>query len=128
MENLIALWLERAQYDWETAGAMMSAGRYLYVAFMCQQAVEKMLKGVIQGKTKETPPYTHNLSALAKASDVKFLEEQLDFLSLLTGYYMNTRYPDYKQRLAKEIDRNKAEEILKKSEDIYQCLKRELPT
>ena len=32
-------WLEYAKYDLDTADAMFNAGKWLYVAFMCQQAV-----------------------------------------------------------------------------------------
>lgn len=128
MKKNVVLWLERSQYDIETAQLMMDNGRYLYVAFMCQQAVEKVLKGLIQYKTDKLPPYTHNLTALAKSSTVQFLEEQLDFLALLTRYYLNTRYPDHKQKLADSIDEKKAGEILRASREVFQCLKKELKT
>jgi HEPN domain-containing protein len=36
-------WDDMAEYDLETARAMQSTGRYLYVGFMCHQAVEKKL-------------------------------------------------------------------------------------
>ncbi|MCL2035461.1 MAG: HEPN domain-containing protein [Oscillospiraceae bacterium] len=39
-------WLEYAKYDLDTADAMFNAGKWLYVAFMCQQAVEKLVKGL----------------------------------------------------------------------------------
>lgn len=120
------LWMERAQYDCETAQLMMNNGRYLYVAFMCQQAIEKILKGLIHHKTDQLPPYTHNLTALGESSGFKFSENQLDFLALLTRYYINTRYPDHKQKLADDINEKKAGEILKNSEILYQCLKNEL--
>lgn len=128
MSEMVQSWIRQAEYDWETVSSMMSGGRYLYVAFMCEQAVEKLLKGIIQHRTGSMPPYTHNLTALARESQAPFSEDQLNFLTLLTGYYINTRYPDYKQRLAKEIDEQKAKEIMRKSEDIYRCLKKELPT
>jgi HEPN domain-containing protein len=35
-------WRELALYDLGTADAMLSAGRYLYVLFCCQQAIEKI--------------------------------------------------------------------------------------
>lgn len=44
MDDLSREWAERAQYDLDTADAMFKAGRYLYVLFCCQQAVEKVLK------------------------------------------------------------------------------------
>lgn len=43
-----AYWIERAEYDLETAKAMQQTGRYLYVGFMCQQTVEKALKAYRQ--------------------------------------------------------------------------------
>jgi HEPN domain-containing protein len=41
-----AYWLDIAQYDLETANAMFDSGRWLYVVFMCQQALEKLAKGL----------------------------------------------------------------------------------
>ena len=42
MDKVVAHWVERAEYDLETAKAMLDTARYLYVAYMCQQAVEKL--------------------------------------------------------------------------------------
>lgn len=122
------LWLERAQYDWETAAVMLSSGRHLYVVFMCQQAIEKLLKGCVHHKTGKLPPYTHNLVKLAECLDVTFSEEQLDFLTLLTGYYLNTRYPDYKQRLAAELNQGKAQEIFQRTKEIFTWLQKQIGT
>lgn len=49
-------WLEQGTYDLETARAMLASGRYLYVLFCCQQAVEKTLKALIVHRTGEFPP------------------------------------------------------------------------
>lgn len=38
-------WEYKATYDLETARAMQQTGRYTYVVFMAQQAIEKMVKG-----------------------------------------------------------------------------------
>ena len=40
-------WLDIARYDLETADTMLSSGRWLYVVFMCQQAVENLQKACI---------------------------------------------------------------------------------
>jgi len=37
----VGYWDELSQYDLETAVVMLAGGRYLYVGFMCHQAVEK---------------------------------------------------------------------------------------
>ena len=126
MKKSVKLWLDRAEYDLESARFMMQGGRYFYVAFMCQQSIEKLLKAIIQEKTEDLPPYTHNLTALAKHVDLSLSEKQLDFLALLNRYYLNTRYPDHKQKLADNIDEKKAKELLSTSEGLYQCLLKEL--
>lgn len=38
---------EQAEYDLETARAMLDAGRFLYILFCCQQAIAKALKALI---------------------------------------------------------------------------------
>jgi len=37
----VQYWQEMSEYDLATAKAMLQTGRYLYVGFMCHQAVEK---------------------------------------------------------------------------------------
>ena len=43
----VTYWVEMSDYDLETASAMLTTGRYLYVGFMCHQANEKILKARI---------------------------------------------------------------------------------
>lgn len=40
----VTYWIDIADYDLETADAMFITKRWLYVAFMCHQAIEKTLK------------------------------------------------------------------------------------
>lgn len=47
MTETVRQWVNRSKYDLETARAMQAGGRYFYVVFCCQQAVEKALKAVI---------------------------------------------------------------------------------
>lgn len=47
MSSASQQWMEQARYDLDTARAMFDSGRYLYVLFCCQQAVEKALKAII---------------------------------------------------------------------------------
>ncbi len=57
-------WRDIAVYDLETADAMLVSGRYLYVVFMCQQAAEKLVKGlyVLHKDNIQIPPrYQHRI-------------------------------------------------------------------
>ena len=62
-------WIELAEYDLETAKALLQTGRYLYVGFMCQQVVEKALKATI-AKHGAFPPKTHDLVHLAELANL----------------------------------------------------------
>ena len=42
-----AYWLDGAEYDLQTARAMLEARRLLYVGFMCHQPIDKALKAVL---------------------------------------------------------------------------------
>lgn len=126
MKRETQLWIERAHYDLETAEAMLKSARYLYVAFACQQAVEKYLKAIIQESTDTMPPFIHNLPALLKLTTVSFTDNQNSFLMLLTQYYLNTRYVDVKQKLLETMNKEKAAECLKKTQEITQCLRNAL--
>lgn len=78
-------WYELAQYDLGTADAMLSAGRYLYVLFCCQQAMEKHLKGLIVERCGIFPPRTHDLTKLAQTATITPDETQDAFFRTLTN-------------------------------------------
>lgn len=116
-------WVERAEYDLETAKVMLETGRYLYVGYMCQQAVEKLLKSIIAHQNKENLPI-HNLSRLAEVAEIEnhLDSEQFNFLAELTPYCIEARYGDYKESLSEIINEQKAKEIYEKTQEIFKCL------
>ena len=44
MNEKSTYWIDIADYDLETAKAMLVSKRYLYDGFMCHQAIEKTIK------------------------------------------------------------------------------------
>jgi HEPN domain-containing protein len=127
MEEIVKKWLERAKYDLDTAKAMLSSSRYLYVAFMCQQAVEKILKAIII-KNGGRIPRTHNLVRLAELANVcHFMEDKdRDFLSDLTPFAIESRYGDYRQRLSEIINKKMAVIYFGKTKEIYKWLRKKI--
>ncbi len=123
MDKIIAHWVERSQYDLDTAKIMLDTGRYLYVAYMCQQTIEKILKAIIAHQDKENYPI-HNLNRLAEIADIRkeLTPEQFNFLAELTPYHIEARYGDYKESLSEIIDEKKAEQVYKKTREIYKWL------
>ena len=123
MDKIVGHWVERSQYDLDTAKVMLETGRYLYVAYMCQQAVEKLLKAIIAQQGKENFPI-HNLNRLVEISEIsnELSSEQFNFLAELTPYHVETRYGDYKEKLSEIIDGKKAQEVYKRTSEIHKWL------
>jgi HEPN domain-containing protein len=123
MDKIVAHWVERAKYDLETAKAMLDTARYLYVAYMCQQAVEKLLKAIMAYQGKENMP-VHNLIRLSELAEIRdnLNSEQFKFLAELTPYCIEARYGDYKESLSEIINEEKAKEVYQKTQEIFRWL------
>ena len=123
MDRVVAHWIERAEYDLGTAKAMLDTGRYLYVAYMCQQAVEKLLEAGIARQNKENLPI-HNLTRLSEIAGIRndLNDEQVAFLAELTPYSIEARYGDYKESLSEIINEQRAKEVYEKTGEIFQWL------
>jgi HEPN domain-containing protein len=118
-------WVEIADYDIETAKVMLVSKRFLYVGFMCHQAIEKMIKAYFCLKKDDVPPFTHNLKNLAERCDLLplFSDNQLNFIEEILPMNIEARYPAHKEKLFKLLTHQKCEEIIKQTEDLCQWIK-----
>ncbi len=119
MKQSVANWIANSDYDYDTAVAMFDSGRYLYVAFTCQQSIEKILKAFINFKTNQTPPYIHNLNKLFIISELQLSTEFVKFLDELNFYYIEGRYSENVMELAKGFKKEYAEYILTKTKELH---------
>lgn len=122
----VAYWLEGADYDLQTARAMLETKRYLYVGFMCHQAVEKALKAIlVSRKPEEDLPYIHRLVRLANLSGIseEMTEAQLSLLDLLSPMNIEARYPMYKERLLTSLTEEKCGAMIQETEAMLVWLK-----
>ncbi len=113
-------WLERVDYDLKTGDAMIKSGRYIYAVrcarcsiFMCQQALEKVMKAFICNMGEEILPI-HNLRRLTEKSNLinEIDEEKLMKLDFLSQYYINARYKEDIDELSKGINEKFSSDIL----------------
>lgn len=120
MSDAVEYWLEIAKYDLDTADAMLSAKRYLYVGFMCHQVAEKTLKAII-ASNNEFPPKSHNLIELAKKANItdELTDEQKSLLRELNPLNIEARYPSYIEAINKTLTHNKCVELLDKTKEWY---------
>lgn len=118
----ISFWLDAGNYDLKTAEFMQMSGRYVYTAFLCQQVIEKYLKALYIKKTSKEPPRTHNLVYLVGLVELDITDEQLKLFTDLTSYYIEGRYPTYKQKVSKILNKTKAYTILTETREFIRWL------
>lgn len=121
-----AYWLDAARYDLATAETMLAGGRWLYLAFMCQQAVEKLVKGLYVLYVDDNVPKTHNIRVLFEKFEAQLpepaKEEHLDLFEALTSHYLNGRYPDYRQKLSEQMNEHAARNFLRLTKEAFAWL------
>lgn len=118
-------WYDIAEYDFETAQAMYTTKRWLYVGFMCHQAIEKTLKGYWCGCLETDPPYTHNLLRLAEGCGIMNLldDGQLSFITEMMPLNIEARYPEYKDSLSKEMSMERCQQIIDKTDSLIKWIR-----
>jgi len=127
-QERIAYWLSLAQYDLDTAEAMLTMGRLLYVGFMCHQVIEKTLKACFVKNLDMTPPYHHNLGFFAEKSGIleKVSEEQKSLIAILQPLNVESRYPSYKDRIFQTLTEDRCRALLAQTKELYQWLRSQL--
>jgi len=116
-------WLELARYDLDTASSMFSAGRWFYVVFMCQQAIEKCCKGLYTLYLNDSVPKIHNIKTIVSRFKDKLpelvSEDTLLFFDNLSAQYLTYRYPDFESKPEKRTNEDEADYILKKTREVF---------
>ena len=127
-EEQVQYWLDIADYDLDTAEAMHQTGRWLYVAFMCHQVIEKTLKAYWCATCDDEPPYTHNHMRLSNGCGLyeQMSDEQRDFLDTITNYNIEARYPEDKDELARTLTPLACRQIIDETKQLQQWIKDKL--
>ena len=95
---------------------------------MCNQVIEKIFKAYFVKVKKAQPPYTHKLIRLAEESNLYKLmsEEQKEFIFMITPLNVETRYPTQKQDILESLSKEKCKEIINKTEEMMEWIKKKL--
>lgn len=128
MNERSAYWVGLAEYDLETARAMLETKRFLYVGFMCHQVVEKALKAAFVDAGGQVPPYSHDLRMLAQRCGIyeQLDESQKETLDVLGPLNVEARYPTQKERLLRTLDRARCSELIRRTEGLFQWIQGQL--
>ena len=117
-----------SEYDLVTADAMLKSKRYLYVAFTCQQAIEKMLKACYVAQFNKTPPYTHSLIRIAETlSFYKDIDEKTQKeIELVNSYYIVSRYCENYHEMSRGLTPEHAEQLYNFTKEFVEWLKSQM--
>ena len=130
MKKEIEYWLDLADYDIETAKAMLNTGRHLYVGFMCHQTIEKALKAIIARDCAagEIPPKIHHLLKLSDRAGVfdKMSLKQQKFIKDLNPINVEARYPEYKDQISEGLSADICKQIFMETEELLCWIKKQL--
>lgn len=121
-----AYWLDCADYDLQTAKAMLQTKRFLYVGFMCHQTVEKGLKAIFVHRESDAElPYIHSLVRLANLAKVsaEMSENQLSLLDILNPLNIEARYPLNKEQLLSSLSEARCKELIVRTEELLKWIK-----
>jgi HEPN domain-containing protein len=120
----VAYWTEIANEDLEVAEDLYKAKRWLYVAFMCHQVIEKTLKAYWNAMREDEPPYVHNHRRLAEGSGLysQMSEAQRRFLGQISNMNIEARYPEYKTGVARSLNKDTCRNIINETKQMQQWI------
>lgn len=127
MDEKVKYWIDLAEYDLETAKALLETKRYLYVGFMCHQTIEKGLKAVIASKGT-FPPKIHNLDTLADKANLteRMTDEQIKFIVSINPLNIESRYPKYQDKINSMLTPEICKKIIDGTGEMLQWIKMRL--
>ena len=119
-------WKSYAERDLDAAEAMFETGRWFYVLFMCQQAIEKLVKGIYNLHVDDNVPRTHNIALVANriedSTDISFNEAAYELFQTLSKYYLADRYPDFLSAEGALVDKREATSVLTLTKEVFAWL------
>ncbi len=106
---------------------MLKSKLYLYVGFMCHQAVEKMLKAHYATQTEDVPR-THNLNRLAMATGLfeDLSDDQKNLINTLSPLNIEARYSSEKEEWSKFLTHERCQNLITETEELIAWIKTQL--
>jgi len=116
LKKAIDFWLRSAKQNFEAAKVMLKTGQYSLAMFMCQQAVESLLKGVFIVYRQDRPPYVHKLPRLLELTGTK-VPKSIDLKILkIDAHYIKARYKEDRFN-PKIYNRKNAQKLIKETQE-----------
>jgi HEPN domain-containing protein len=95
IEDKFQYWLSYANNDMDSAEFMLKSGRWYYTVFMCQQAIEKLIKGLYLLYVDDNVPRLHDINGIFDRFRDKLpgqlSDDQLGLFDTLSQFYLKSR-------------------------------------
>ncbi len=120
-EERATKWLGIVAEDLSVAEDLYKTKHWLYVAFMCHQVVEKVLKAYWCVCRDDDPPFIHDHKRIAEGCGLytKMSDEQKEFLTQIKQMNIEARYQEYKDELATSLNSDRAKYILETTKQMH---------
>ncbi|MBR6201856.1 MAG: HEPN domain-containing protein [Bacteroidaceae bacterium] len=120
-EERATKWLAIVAEDLSVAEDLYKTKHWLYVAFMCHQVVEKVLKAYWCVCRDDDPPFIHDHKRIAEGCGLytKMSDEQKEFLTQIRQMNIAARYQEYKDELATSLNSEIAKNILETTKQMH---------
>lgn len=126
MQKQIEYLLTQSDNDLPVAESLLEKGHYTWCLFVGHLVLEKILKAIYVREHQKIAPRIHDLVKLAKATSLNLSDEQVVFLSEVSDFSMEGRYPDEKNQFALKCDREFASNYLRRIKEMRAWLKKQI--
>ena len=128
-KDIVQKWLDHVHEDISAAEDLHKTGHQLYVAFLCHQAIEKVLKAYYIATHDDDPRYTHSHSKLLEDCGLtdEISPEHLRFIDFMVPMYIKARYPEQKVAAARSLTKEICEHIITTTKELTQWIEERLP-
>ena len=127
-KDVVQKWLDHVHEDISAADCLFQNKHWLYVGFLCHQAIEKALKAYYAANNDDDPPYTHSHTRLLNICGLtdNLTNEQLRFVALIAPLYIEARYPEHKAETARMLNEDTCQHIIKTTKELIQWIEQKL--
>lgn len=126
VDEVVRYWLDSAEDNWPVVEHLFASGDFQYALFFGHLYLEKLLKALVVKATGEHAPRAHNLLLLADRGGLAVPDEKRDVLIRLTGYNIETRYPEDRTAARLRYTREYTDSERKVIQEVGEWLKSEL--
>jgi HEPN domain-containing protein len=122
-KKLVAYWATLSDYDWDVMTTLYKNKSYAQALFFLHLSLEKLIKSQVVKATGVHAPFSHDLPYLLGKTGVTAPEQVVEQLRTITGFNMESRYPDENLLFYKKADQTYTKEWVGKGKGLKLWLK-----